>query len=101
MVPSLLLTILVSTHIESAISNHRIIRMDENTVTYYVKDYREKGKWKEFTISELNSSVDSLCMYRQNALSESDTTACYVHAARQNILQYAGIFLVANSICLG
>ena len=34
-----------------AISNHRIIRMDEDTVTYYVKDYREKGKWKEFTIS--------------------------------------------------
>lgn len=28
-----------------------MIRMDENTVTYYVKDYREKGKWKEFTIS--------------------------------------------------
>ena len=24
---------------------------EENTVTYYVKDYREKGKWKEFTIS--------------------------------------------------
>jgi len=34
-----------------AISNHRIIRMDEDTVTYYVKDYREEGKWKEFTIS--------------------------------------------------
>lgn len=34
-----------------AISNHRIIRMDENTVTYYVKDYREAGKWKEITIS--------------------------------------------------
>lgn len=34
-----------------AISNHRIIRMDENTVTYYVKDYRKEGKWKEFTIS--------------------------------------------------
>lgn len=34
-----------------AISNHRIIRMDENTVTYYVKDYREEGKWKEYTIS--------------------------------------------------
>lgn len=33
-----------------AISNHRIIRMDENTVTYYVKDYREEGKWKECTI---------------------------------------------------
>ena len=34
-----------------AISNHRIIRMDEDTVTYYVKNYREKGKWKAFTIS--------------------------------------------------
>ena len=34
-----------------AISNHRIIRMDDNTVTYYVKDYREEGKWKECTIS--------------------------------------------------
>ncbi len=34
-----------------AISNHRIIRMDDNTVTYYVKDYREEGKWKEYTIS--------------------------------------------------
>lgn len=34
-----------------AISNHRIICMDEDTVTYYVKDYREEGRWKEFTIS--------------------------------------------------
>lgn len=34
-----------------AISNHRIIRMDDNTVTYYVKDYREEGKWKACTIS--------------------------------------------------
>ena len=34
-----------------AISNHRIIRMDENTVSYYVKDYREKGRWKEHTVS--------------------------------------------------
>ena len=34
-----------------AISNHRIIRMDEDTVTYFVKDYREEGKWKEYTIS--------------------------------------------------
>ncbi len=33
-----------------AISNHRIIRMDEDTVTYYVKDYREEGRWKELTI---------------------------------------------------
>ena len=34
-----------------AISNHRIIRMDEHTVTFYVKDYKEEGKWKECTIS--------------------------------------------------
>jgi len=34
-----------------AISNHRIIRMDKETVTYFVKDYREEGKWKECTVS--------------------------------------------------
>ena len=34
-----------------AISNHRIICMDETTVTYYAKDYREEGNWKELTIS--------------------------------------------------
>ena len=34
-----------------AISNHRIICMDERTVTFYVKDYKEDGKWKEHTIS--------------------------------------------------
>lgn len=34
-----------------AISNHRIIRMDEKTVTFFVKDYHNKGYWKEFTLS--------------------------------------------------
>ena len=34
-----------------AISNHRIIRMDDETVTSFVKDYRNKGEWKELTIS--------------------------------------------------
>ncbi len=34
-----------------AISNHRIIRMDEDTVTFYVKDYCDEGRWKEHTIS--------------------------------------------------
>ena len=34
-----------------AISNHRIIRMDEDTVTFYVKDYREESRWKEHTVS--------------------------------------------------
>ena len=34
-----------------AISNHRIIRMDDESVTFFVKDYRNKGQWKELTIS--------------------------------------------------
>lgn len=34
-----------------AISNHRIVGMDEKTVTFSVKDYRNKGRWKELTLS--------------------------------------------------
>lgn len=34
-----------------AISNHRIVRMDDNSVTFSVKDYRNKGKWRELTLS--------------------------------------------------
>ena len=34
-----------------AISNHRIICMNDNTVTFYVKDYKNDGAWKELTIS--------------------------------------------------
>lgn len=34
-----------------AISNHRILRMDKETVTYSVKDYRQDGQWKELTIA--------------------------------------------------
>lgn len=34
-----------------AVSNHRILRMDEKTVTFSVKDYKHEGKWKELTIS--------------------------------------------------
>ena len=34
-----------------AISNHRIIRMDDNTVTFYVKDYRNNGQWKELVLT--------------------------------------------------
>lgn len=33
-----------------AISNHRIVSMDENTVTFSVKDYRNGGKWKTLTL---------------------------------------------------
>ena len=34
-----------------AVSNHRIVRMDDDTVTFSVKDYRNEGQWKELTIS--------------------------------------------------
>ena len=34
-----------------AISNHRIISMDGGTVTFSVKDYRNKGRWKELALS--------------------------------------------------
>ncbi len=33
-----------------AISNSRILRMDENTVTFRVKDYKNGGVWKELTL---------------------------------------------------
>ncbi len=34
-----------------AISNHRIISMDETTVTFTVKDYSKQGQWKTLTLS--------------------------------------------------
>lgn len=34
-----------------AISNHRILHMDENTVTFSVKNYRNERQWKELTLS--------------------------------------------------
>lgn len=33
-----------------AISNSRILRMDEDTVTIRIKDYKNGGKWKELTL---------------------------------------------------
>ena len=33
-----------------AVSNHRIIRMDDSSVTFSVKDYRKEGQWKELTL---------------------------------------------------
>ena len=34
-----------------AISNHRIIHMDNENVTFSVKDYRKEGQWKELILS--------------------------------------------------
>lgn len=33
-----------------AISNHRIVSIDENTVTFSVKNYHDEGKWKTLTL---------------------------------------------------
>ena len=33
-----------------AIGNSRILRMDGDTVTIKVKDYRSSGQWKELTL---------------------------------------------------
>ena len=33
-----------------AISNSRILRMDERNVTFKVKDYKNGGRWKELTL---------------------------------------------------
>ena len=33
-----------------AVSNSRILRMDEKSVTFRVKDYKNGGKWKELTL---------------------------------------------------
>ena len=40
-----------------AISNHRIIHMDDENVTFSVKDYRKEGQWKELTISGISLSL--------------------------------------------
>lgn len=34
-----------------AISNYRLVHMDEDSVTFSVKDYTNEGKWKTLTIS--------------------------------------------------
>ena len=34
-----------------AVSNHRILCMDEKTVTFSVKDYKNGGGWKTLTVS--------------------------------------------------
>lgn len=34
-----------------AISNNRILRMDETTVTFKIKDYKQEGAWKELTLN--------------------------------------------------
>lgn len=36
-----------------AISNHRLVRMDEKTVTFRYKDYADNKKWKQMTVARV------------------------------------------------
>ena len=47
-----------------AISNHRIIRMDEENVTFSVKDYRNKGNWKQLTLKQREYESFSVNSYQ-------------------------------------
>lgn len=71
-----------------AVSNHRIVRMDDDTVTFLVKDYRNEGQWKELTISG----------YHQGVLSASGTTDCYVPVLKARSSPFAEIYLDVRSI---
>ena len=74
-----------------AISNHRIIRMDDETVTFFVKDYRNKGEWKELTISgiEFIRRFFDACAAK-NVLSEFVITDFFVPEVNAKSLLYAG-----------
>ena len=98
MVPSLLLTILVSTHIESLSVITASSVWTKILLHTMWKIIVKKVSGKNSPFPELNSSVDSLCMYRRNDLLESDTTDYYVLEARPSIWHYVGIFLVVSSI---
>lgn len=81
-----------------AISNHRIIHMDEKTVTFFVKDYHNKGHWKEFTLSGVEFIRRFLCMYHQSVTYEFDTMECFALAPRAKNLLFAETFLDAKNI---
>lgn len=65
-----------------AISNHRIIRMDDETVAFSVKDYRNKGHWKELTLSGIEFIRRFLMHVPQNVLYEFGITDFFVPAAK-------------------
>ena len=81
-----------------AISNHRIICMDDGNVTFSVKDYRNKGQWKELTLSGVEFIRRFLMHVPQNVLSGFGITDFFVLAANTRSLLYAGISLDAKSI---
>lgn len=64
-----------------AISNHRIIHMDDENVTFSVKDYRKEGQWKELTISGIEFIRRFLMHVPPDVLSGSGIMDFYVPAA--------------------
>ena len=81
-----------------AVSNHRIVRMDDDTVTFLVKDYRNEGQWKELTISGVEFVRRFSCMYHHGVLSASGTTDCYVPVLKARSSPFAEIYLDVRSI---
>ena len=81
-----------------AISNHRIIHMDDENVTFSVKDYRKEGQWKELTISGIEFIRRFLMHVPPDVLSGSGIMDFYVPAANTKNSLYAGIFSDAKNI---
>lgn len=81
-----------------AISNHRIICMDDETVTFSVKDYRNKGQWKELTVSGVEFIRRFLMHVPPKRFAGFGITDFFVPAANAKNLLYAGISLAARSI---
>ena len=82
-----------------AISNHRIIHMDNENVTFSVKDYRKEGQWKELTLSgiEFIRRFSDACA-TQTFLSGSGIMDFFVPAANTKSSLYAGISSDAKNI---
>lgn len=81
-----------------AISNHRIIRMDDKTVTFSVKDYRNKGQWKELTLSGIEFIRRFLMHVPPKRFVRIRHYGLLVPAVNARSLLYVGIFLDAKSI---
>ena len=73
--------------------------MDDENVTFSVKDYRKEGQWKELTISGIEF-IRRFLMHvpPPDALSGSGIMDFYVPAANTKNSLYAGIFSDAKNI---
>lgn len=81
-----------------AISNHRIIHMDDENVTFSVKDYRKEGQWKELTISGIEFIRRFLMHVPPRRFVRIGIMDFYVPAANTKNSLYAGIFSDAKNI---